>query len=88
LPGLAALVVGFLALAYAVPNEFSLPTILVTLFCPGLKLAELITPERHESIAWSFGWFLRIAILGNGLFYFVVFTGVARLLAPRRSQTP
>jgi hypothetical protein len=50
-----------------------LPAGLVALFSPGLRLAELVMPGRHESLGWTFGWFLRIAIATNALFYFGVF---------------
>lgn len=86
-PVALGLLVGFLALAIAVPTESSLPTVLVTLFSPGLKIAELTVPTRHESLATTFGWFLRIAIVVNGLFYFVIFALLARLLVPRRSAS-
>jgi len=40
----------------------------IALFSPGLKLAELVTtPETGKSFAWTFGWFLRIAILATPL---------------------
>ena len=71
---IAALLVGFLALAWAVTSEASLPIALVVLFSPGLKVAELVMPSAHESLAWTFGWFLRIAIGVNTLYYFVIFT--------------
>jgi hypothetical protein len=77
---------GFLALAYAVPNESNLPVTLVALISPGLKIAELLMPASHESLAWTFGWFLRIAIGFNGIYYFVIFALLARLFARRRSQ--
>jgi hypothetical protein len=64
---------GFLALAIAVPIEPQVPAPLIALFSPGLKLAEFITPESGKSFAWTFGWFLRIAILANTLFYFALF---------------
>lgn len=86
-PVALGLLVGFLALAIAVPSESSLPTVLVTLLSPGLKIAELTVPTRHESLATTFGWFLRIAIVANGLFYFVIFALLARLLVPRRSPS-
>jgi hypothetical protein len=86
-PAALGLLAGFVALAVAVPAESSLPTVLVTLFSPGLKIAELSVPARHESLATTFGWFLRLAILANGLFYFVIFALLARLLVPRRSPS-
>jgi hypothetical protein len=84
-PAALGLFVGFLALAVAVPGEATLPTAVVTLFSPGLKIAELFVPVRHESLATTFGWFLRIAIGVNALFYFVIFAGLACFVAPRRA---
>ena len=69
-----SLVAGFLALAVAVPIEAQVPAPLIALFSPGLKLAELIMPETHKSMAWTFGWFLRIAITANAVFYFAIFS--------------
>lgn len=86
-PAALGLLVGFFALAFAVPTESTLPTFLVTLFSPGLKIAELTVPARHESLATTFGWFLRIAIGVNGLFYFVIFAVLAWLVAPRSSRS-
>lgn len=85
-PAALGLLVGFLALAFAVPSESTLPAALVTLLSPGLKVAELTVPTRHESLATTFGWFLRIAIAVNALFYFAVFAAVAYFLVPRRSR--
>ena len=69
-----SLVAGFLALAIAVPLESQVSPLLIALFSPGLKLAEMITPETGKSFAWTFGWFLRIAIAANAAFYFAVFS--------------
>ena len=78
---------GFLALAIAVPLEPQVIPALIALFSPGLKLAEVITPEtRGWSFAWTFGWFLRIAIAANAVFYFVVFSLLGYLL--RRLRAP
>jgi hypothetical protein len=74
------LVAGFLALAIAVPIEPQVPAPLIALFSPGLKLAELLTPETGKSFAWTFGWFLRIAILANAAFYFALFAFAAYLV--------
>lgn len=82
--GLAA---GFLALAVAVPLEPQVPAALLVLFSPGLKIAELIIPDTHGSLAWTFGWFLRIAILGNGIFYYGVFALLAHLLTRRHAES-
>lgn len=84
LPGVLAIIVGFLALAFAVPNEPTLSTAFVSVFSPGLKVAELTVPARHESLATTFGWFLRIAIGVNAAFYFLLFAGVSHLLTRRR----
>ena len=78
--GLAA---GFLALAIAVPIEPQVIPLVIALFSPGLKLAELVTPETGRSFAWTFGWFLRIAILANAAFYFAIFSLVALFLDRR-----
>jgi hypothetical protein len=77
------LAAGFLALAAAVPVEQA-PAPLIALFSPGLKPAELIMPETHESMAWTFGWFLRMAIAANAAFYFALFHLLAYLADRRR----
>jgi hypothetical protein len=69
-----SLLAGFLALAIAVPLESQIPPLLIALFSPGLKLAELVTPETGKSFAWTFGWFLRIAIAANAAFYYAIFS--------------
>jgi hypothetical protein len=81
-----ALVAGFIALAIAVPIEPQVIAPVIALFSPGLKLAELVTPETGKSFAWTFGWFLRIAILTNAIFYFAIFSFFACLLDRRRSK--
>jgi hypothetical protein len=75
-----SLATGFLALAVAAPVEAQVPSPLIALFSPGLKLAELIMPETHKSMAWTFGWFLRIAIAANSAFYFAIFSTLAYLM--------
>jgi len=85
LPAIVGLLAGFFALAFAVPSESTLPVSLVSLFSPGLKLAELVMPAAHESLAWTFGWFLRIAIGVNAVFYFAIFALLAYLADRRRS---
>jgi len=72
--GAAGALAGFAALAVAAAGEPTLPTTLVAVFSPGLRAAELLVPGRHESLGWTFGWFLRIAILTNALYYFVLFS--------------
>jgi hypothetical protein len=69
-----SLAIGFLALAVAVPLESQVSPLLIALFSPGLKLAEMVTPETGKSFGWTFGWLLRIAIAGNTAFYFAVFS--------------
>src|SRR5215472_10212719 len=71
------LVVGFIALAIAISVEPQLLPWVIVLFSPGLRLAELVMPETHRSMAWTFGWFLRIAIAGNGVFYYGIFALLA-----------
>lgn len=85
LPAVVGAVVGFLALAYAIPNESALSAVLVCLISPGLKIAELTVPARHESLAFTFGWFLRIAIGVNAAYYFVILA-VATYLVDRRRK--
>jgi len=87
LPAVLGLLAGFLALAWAVPNESAAPVWLVALFSPGLKIAELVMPSTHESLAWTFGWFLRIAIGGNAIFYFAIFAVLAYLVDRRRFRS-
>jgi hypothetical protein len=80
------LIAGFLALAIAVPIEPQVPAPLIALFSPGLKLAELLTPATGKSFAWTFGWFLRIAIVANAAFYYALFAVVAYLVDRLRSK--
>ncbi len=86
LPAILGLLVGFLALAWAVTSESTLPVSLVALFSPGLKIAELAMPAEHASLAWTFSWFLRIAISVNAAFYFAIFALLTFLFDHRRSQ--
>src|SRR5216684_6722173 len=79
-----AVIAGFLALAIAVPIEPQVPAPLIALFSPGLKLAEFVTPETGKSFAWTFGWFLRIAIAANTSFYFALFALIAFVASRRR----
>jgi hypothetical protein len=81
-----AVIAGFLALAIAVPIEPQVPAPLIALFSPGLKLAEFVTPETGKSFAWTFGWFLRIAIAANTSFYFALFAVMVYLADRRRSR--
>jgi hypothetical protein len=43
-------------------------------------------PETHRSLAWTFGWFLRIAIIANTIFYYAIFALANRLLARRSAK--
>ena len=79
------LVAGFLALAIAMPLEPQVPLPLLVLLSPGLKIAELIMPDTRGSLAFTFGWFLRIAIVSNAVFYYAIFALLAHLLARRRT---
>jgi hypothetical protein len=85
-PAILGLLVGFLALAWAITSESNQPVSLVSLVSPGLKIAELLMPSAHESLAWTFGWFLRIAISVNAIFYFSIFVLLAYLVDRRRSE--
>ena len=69
---MAGLALGIIALAYASASEPALPAGVLLLLSPGLRMAELLVPGRHESLGWTFGWFLRVAILTNALYYFVL----------------
>jgi ascorbate-specific PTS system EIIC-type component UlaA len=86
LPAVLGTIVGFLALAAAIPAESSLSAPLVAMFSPGLKIAELTVPARHESLAFTFGWFLRIAILANAAYYFAIFAVLGYLMTRRRAK--
>ncbi len=84
LPAVVALPLGFVGLALAAENEPTVPAPLLMLFSPGLKLAELITPESHGSLGATFGWFLRVGITANAAYYFVIFALLAYLVGRRR----
>ena len=87
-PALISVPLGFLLLALAAQNEPTIPAALLVLFSPGLKLAELITPQTHQSLGATFGWFLRIGIAANAAYYFVLFALLVSLFTRRRSTTP
>ena len=87
LPALIGVVIGFLALAWAVTSEASLPAGVVLAFSPGLKVAELLMPTAHESLAWTFGWFLRTAIGVNAIFYFAIFSFLIYAASRRRPKS-
>jgi hypothetical protein len=87
LPALISVPLGFILLALAAQNEPSIPALVVMLFSPGLKLAELMTPQSHQSLAATFGWFLRIAIAVNAAYYFALFVLLASLFGRNRQST-
>lgn len=83
---LLGLIAGFLALAIAVPLEPQVPAALIALFSPGLKLAELLMPQTHKSLAWTFGWFLRVAIVTNAIFYYAILALTTHFAARRNTR--
>jgi len=87
LPAILGSIVGFLALAFAVQDEPSLPTPLLSIFSPGLKVAEMITPAKHESLGSTFGGFLRVAIGVNVVLYFSIFALAGYLVDRRLSRS-
>jgi len=85
LPAVVALPLGFVGLALAAQNEPTMPAAVLMLLSPGLKLAELVTPQQHGSLGATFGWFLRVGIATNAAYYFVIFFLVAYLFTRRRA---
>ncbi|HXN53770.1 MAG TPA: hypothetical protein VN943_17705 [Candidatus Acidoferrum sp.] len=83
LPAVASLPLGFIGLALAAQNEPAIPGPVLMLLSPGLKLAELIAPGAHGSLGATFGWFLRVGIVGNAAYYFAIFVLFAYLLTRR-----
>ena len=86
LPTMLGATLGFLALAFAVQNEPVLPVPVLAIFSPGLKIAEMLTPARHESLGSTFGGFLRVAIGVNALLYFSIFAFAGYLIDRRLSR--
>jgi hypothetical protein len=86
-PAVLALPLGFVGLALAAENEPTIPMPLLILFSPGLKIAELVTPERRQALGVTFGWFLRVGITTNAAYYFVLFLLLAYLFQRRRRPT-
>ena len=84
LPAVVALPLGFVGLALAAENESTIPMPVLVLFSPGLKIAELLTPEKRQALGVTFGWFLRVGITTNAAYYFVLFLLFAYLLQRRR----
>jgi hypothetical protein len=83
LPAIVGAALGFFALALAVQDEPSIPAPLLSLFSPGLKVAEFLTPAKHESLGSTFGGFLRVALGVNIAFYFAILSGTAYLVDRR-----
>lgn len=89
LPAVVGGFVGFFALALAMQNEPSIPLPLLALFSPGLKVAELIAPVRHDTfrtLGPTFSSFLRVALAVNAAFYFAVLALPIHLLGRRFSR--
>jgi hypothetical protein len=86
LPAVLGSCLGFLALAVAIQDEPALSAPLLTIFSPGLKVAEMLIPARHESLGSTFGGFLRVAIGLNALLYFSIFAFAGYLLDRRLSR--
>ena len=85
LPAVVALPLGFVGLALAAENEPAIPSALLMVLSPGLKVAELIAPGQHGSLGATFGWFLRIGIAANAAYYFVIFFVLVYLFTRRRT---
>jgi hypothetical protein len=85
LPAIIGGFVGFLALAFAIQNEPTVTPAVLAVVSPGLKVAEMLVPAKHESLGSTFGGFLRVATGVNTAFYFAVLALVAYLLDRRRS---
>jgi hypothetical protein len=86
LPAILGSLVGFLALAFAVQDEPTLPAALLSIFSPGLKVAEMVVPAKHESLGSTFGGFLRIAIGVNAVLYSSLFALAGYLVDRRLSR--
>jgi hypothetical protein len=76
-PFILSVPLGFFALALAAQNEPTLPSVIVGICSPGLKVAEMLTPPSNEAIGTTMSWFLRTAIAINALFYFVILASLA-----------
>jgi hypothetical protein len=80
LPFILSVPLGFFALALTAQNEPTLPSVVVSISSPGLKVAEMLTPRSNEAIGTTMSWFLRTAIAINALFYFVLLAFLAYLV--------
>jgi hypothetical protein len=93
LPAALGAALGFFALAFAIENEPVYTTASLAALSPGLQVAELITPAKHESMAVTFGNFLRVGLAVNGVYYFLIFAAIAylidrRIIRSRRRSNP
>jgi hypothetical protein len=86
LPAVTGTLVGLLALAFALQNEQNLSAPALAVFSPGLKLAEMLAPARHESFGPALSDFLRVAMGVNIAFYFTIFALAAYLVDRLRSR--
>lgn len=86
LPAVLGSLLGFLALAVAVQDEPILSATLLAIFSPGLKVAEMLIPAKHESLGSTFGGFLRVAIGVNAVLYFSIFALAGYLVDRRLSR--
>ena len=89
LPGVVGALLGFFTLAVAVQNEPNIPGPLVSLFSPGLTVAEFFTPIRRESLLSlgpTFGGFLRVALGVNTAFYFAILATAGYLMDRRLAR--
>jgi hypothetical protein len=86
LPAVIGGLLGFLALAFAVQKEPSIPVAVLSILSPGLKVAELVTPLKRESLGSTFGGFLRVALGVNAAFYFAILALAAYLVDRRWSR--
>jgi hypothetical protein len=80
LPAALGALLGFFALALAIENEPIYTAASLAAVSPGLQVAELVTPAKHESMASTFGNFLRVALGVNAAYYFAIFAGLAWLI--------
>ena len=79
LPAILGGTLGFFALAFAVENEPVDTATSLAIVSPGLQAAELIAPAKHQSMASTFGNFLRVALGVNAAYYFAILAGFAWL---------
>jgi len=86
LPAVIGGLLGFLALAFAVQKEPSIPVPVLSILSPGLKVAELVTPFKRESLGSTLGGFLRVALGVNATFYFAILALAAYLMDRRWSR--